>query len=97
MAELRLPSGPAELLQAVRKPLGYHLGGEHHLTLGGLRRNLAQLDQAHIVSQSPPLLDPTHPREADDFLGFVERAVVHHLGDRDPPVPPRDRSPAGDR
>lgn len=35
MAEYDLPSGPAELLEAVRKPLGYHLGGEHHLRLGG--------------------------------------------------------------
>ncbi|MDE2761885.1 MAG: nucleotidyl transferase AbiEii/AbiGii toxin family protein [Gemmatimonadota bacterium] len=35
MAELDLPSGPAELLEAVRKPLGDHLGGEHHLRLGG--------------------------------------------------------------
>ncbi len=35
MAELRLPPGPDGLLTAVRKPLGYHLGGEHHLALGG--------------------------------------------------------------
>ena len=35
MAELDLPRGPRELLEAVRKPLGYHLGGEHHLVLGG--------------------------------------------------------------
>ena len=35
MAELRLPPGPDELLAAIRKPLAYHLGGEHHLTLGG--------------------------------------------------------------
>ncbi len=239
MAELRLPSDPAELLRAVRKPLGYHLGGEHHLTLGGgtalamrwahrrsidldltvdfavnarlpvsgfqadidrltgkqgyvtfapgltridlpageitvdgsdsltrnprsadtirgtriplhttaeilarklgyrmlargrylsrdlydlavarradpealttalatfhpdslatLRRNLAQLDQDHIVSQSPPLLDSAHPLEADNFLDILEHAVVRHLGDRPPPAPPRDRSPARGR
>ena len=239
MAELRLPSGPAELLQAVRQPLTYHLGGEHHLTLGGgtalsmrwahrrsidldftaefainarlpvsgfqadidrltaqhgyvtftpgltridlpageitvdgsdsltrsprsadtihgtriplhtnaeilarklgyrmlargrylsrdlydlavarqadpealatalatfhpdslatLRRNLAQLDQDHIVSESPPLLDPAHPREADDFLGILERTIDRHIDDRDPPSPPRDRSPARGR
>ena len=35
MAELDLPRGPRELLETVRNPLGYHLGGEHHLTLGG--------------------------------------------------------------
>ncbi len=35
MAEIDLPRGPRELLEAVRNPLGYHLGGEHHLTLGG--------------------------------------------------------------
>jgi len=35
MAELDLPRGPRELLEAVRHPLGYHLGGEHHLVLGG--------------------------------------------------------------
>lgn len=35
MAELRLPPGPTELLEAVRKPLGHHLGGEHHLIFGG--------------------------------------------------------------
>ena len=27
MAKLDLPTGPAELLEAVRKPLGHHLGG----------------------------------------------------------------------
>ena len=239
MAELRLPPGPAELLAAIRQPLGYHLGGEHHLTLGGgtalairwahrnsidldftadyaindrlpasglradidritgeqgyvtftpgltridlpngeitvdashsltrdprsadtitdtrislhtngeilarklgyrmlakgrylsrdlydlavarkadpqafttaldtfhpdtlatLRRNLAHLDQAHIVAHSPPLLEPTHPREASDFLAIVERAVDRHLGDRTPPAPPRDLSPDLDR
>ncbi|MDE2793841.1 MAG: nucleotidyl transferase AbiEii/AbiGii toxin family protein [Gemmatimonadota bacterium] len=35
MAEIDLPRGPRELLEAVREPLGYHLGGEHHITLGG--------------------------------------------------------------
>ena len=239
MAELRLPEGPAGLLAVVRRPLGYHLGGEHHLTLGGgtalamrwdhrrsldldftadfavnarlpvsgfqadierltagqgyvtfttgltridlpdgeitieasdsltrkpraadtihgtrirlhtsaeilarkigyrmlakgsylardlydlavghradpqaftttldtfhpdslatLRRNLAHLDQDHIASQSPPLLEPAHAREAGDFLGVLERAIDRHLGDRDPPAPPRARSPGRGR
>ena len=35
MARLELPAGPAELLEAVRKPLGHHLGGEHRIRLGG--------------------------------------------------------------
>lgn len=35
MAELDLPRGTRELLEAVREPLGRHLGGEHHLALGG--------------------------------------------------------------
>ena len=35
MAELDLPTGPAELLEAVLRPLGHHLGGERHLHLGG--------------------------------------------------------------
>ena len=35
MAKLDLPTGPAELLEAVRKPLGHHLGGEHHMRLDG--------------------------------------------------------------
>lgn len=35
MAKLDLPTGPAELLEAVRVPLGHHLGGERELHLGG--------------------------------------------------------------
>ena len=35
MAELRLPEGPAELFEAVRQTIGEHLGGEHHMRLGG--------------------------------------------------------------
>ena len=35
MAELDLPPGPAELLEAVRKPLADHIGGEHRIRLGG--------------------------------------------------------------
>ena len=35
VAKLDLPTGPAELLEAVRKPLGHHLGGEHKMRLGG--------------------------------------------------------------
>ena len=69
----------------------------HPDSLAGLRRNLARLDQAHIVSHSPPLLDPTHPRAASDFLDILERAIDRHLGDRDPPAPPRDPSPTRSR
>ena len=35
MANLDLPTGPAELLDRVRKPLGHRLGGEHRMRLGG--------------------------------------------------------------
>lgn len=35
MAEYDLPPGPAELFEAVREAFGEHLGGEHHLRLGG--------------------------------------------------------------
>lgn len=35
MAELDLPTGPAELLAAVRKPLADHLRGEPNILLGG--------------------------------------------------------------
>lgn len=35
MANLDLPTGPAELLERVRKPLGHRLGGEHKMRLGG--------------------------------------------------------------
>lgn len=35
VAKLDLPTGPAELLEAVRKPLGHHLGGELEMRLGG--------------------------------------------------------------
>lgn len=35
MAEYDLPSGPAELFEAVREPLAEHLGGDRHFRLGG--------------------------------------------------------------
>lgn len=35
MADLSLPTGPAEILERIRTHLGTHLGGEHHLCLGG--------------------------------------------------------------
>ena len=35
MADLRLPRGPDELLEAVRRPLGRAFGGEYNLRLGG--------------------------------------------------------------
>ena len=69
----------------------------HPDSLATLRRNLAHLDQDHIVSQSPPLLDPTHSREASSFLGILERAIDRHLGGREPPAPPRDPSPGRGR
>ena len=35
MAKLDLPTGPDELLEAVRKPLAHYLGAEHQMRLGG--------------------------------------------------------------
>lgn len=35
MAEYDLPSGPAELFEAVRESFGEYLGGEEHIRLGG--------------------------------------------------------------
>lgn len=35
MSELDLPDGPAQLLEAVRRPLADHLGGERNIRLGG--------------------------------------------------------------
>ena len=35
MAEFDLPEGPAEILEAVRRPLGRILGGEQNMNLGG--------------------------------------------------------------
>lgn len=35
MAEYDLPTGPAGLLEAVREPIGEHLGGEDRMRLGG--------------------------------------------------------------
>lgn len=35
MAGLDLPTGPAEVLEEIRRPLGRHLGGEHRMRLGG--------------------------------------------------------------
>ena len=35
MADLPLPPGPADLLERTRAHLATHLGGEHHLCLGG--------------------------------------------------------------
>ena len=69
----------------------------HPDSLATLHTNLGRVDQDHIVSRSPPLLDPTHPREADDFLRILERAIRRHLVDRDPPAPSRDPSPSPGR
>ena len=51
MAELDLPAGPAQLLEAVRKPLADHLGGERHIRLGGgtaLAARWAHRDSADV-------------------------------------------------
>ncbi len=62
-----------------------------------LRQNLEHLDQDHITSHTPPVLDPTYSREASDFVGILSHALGRHLNDRNPPAPPRNRSPAPTR
>ena len=47
MANLELPDGPAELLEAVRLPLGEYLGGEHKIHLGGGTALIARWKHRH--------------------------------------------------
>ena len=47
MAKLELPAGPDGLLEAVRKPLGHHLGAEHHMRLGGGTALAARWNHRH--------------------------------------------------
>ena len=49
MADLRLPRGPDELLEAVRRPLGRAFGGEQHLRLGGGTALAARWAHRHSV------------------------------------------------
>ena len=47
MAKLDLPTGPAELLERVREPLGHRLGGEHKMRLGGGTALAARWEHRH--------------------------------------------------
>lgn len=69
----------------------------HPDRLAAARTNLGRLDQEHIVSRSPPLVDPTYHREAGDFVRILDRAISRHLDDREPPAPARDISPTRSR
>lgn len=79
MAEYDLPSGPAELLEAVRRPFDDALGGEEHMRLGGGTALAARW--AHRHSTDVDLFTGRDPyrrlwRRRDAF----KRAVVEHAG-----------------
>ena len=85
MAELRLPEGPAELLEAVREPLSEHLGGEHHIRLGGGTALAARWAHRHSTDVDL-FVDPepyTHLyRNVHQFSADVEwhTGAVEYLG-----------------
>ena len=63
MADLDLPSGPRELLEAVRVPLARAFGGENHLRLGGGTALAARWNHRHST----------------DVDIFVEPEPYHHF------------------
>ena len=69
MAEFDLPRGPAELLEAVRKPLADHLGGEHHIRLGGGTALAARWKHRHST-------------DVDLFTGHEAYANLYRNSDR---------------
>lgn len=85
MAELDLPDGPAELLRAIRKPLAHHLGGEHHIRLGGGTALAARWGHRH--STDIDLFVDSEPyaelyRNSQQFCTNIERhtGAVEQLG-----------------
>lgn len=85
MAELDLPRGPRELLEAVREPLAHHLGGEHHITLGGGTALAARWGHRHSTDVDL-FVDPDPYaelfRNSQRFLANIERhtGAVEQLG-----------------
>lgn len=69
MAELDLPRGPAELLEAVRKPLADHLGGEQNICLGGGTALAARWTHRHST-------------DVDLFTGHEAYANLYRNSDR---------------
>ena len=69
MARLDLPTGPAELLDAVREPLGHHLGGEHRMCLGGGTALAARW--RHRQSTAVDLV--VHPADYEALFGSDQR------------------------
>lgn len=78
MAALVLPSGPAELLERTREPLGTHLGGEHHLCLGGGTALAARWAHRHSADVDYFIQPAPYARlrgNADQFARDLERAT----------------------
>ena len=76
MAKLDLPTGPAELLEAVRAPLGKHLGGEHHVRLGGGTALAARWAHRHSTDVDLFLEAAPYQRlfkNAEQFTADLER------------------------
>ncbi len=69
MAALDLPRGPAELLEAVRKPLADHLGGEQNIRLGGGTALAARWRHRHST-------------DVDLFTGHEAYANLYRNSDR---------------
>ena len=89
MAKLDLPAGPAELLEAVRKPLGHHLGGEHRMRLGGGTALAARWRHRHSTDVDL-FVDPADyeglrtdawsaariPDNSNNLLGIPEKPII---------------------
>ncbi|MDE3261411.1 MAG: nucleotidyl transferase AbiEii/AbiGii toxin family protein [Acidobacteriota bacterium] len=78
MAALVLPSGPAELLERTREPLAAHLGGEHHLCLGGGTALAARWAHRHSTDVDYFIKPEPYARlhaNAEQFARDLERAT----------------------
>ena len=78
MADLDLPHGPAELLEAVREPLGRHLGGESRMRLGGGTALAARWQQRHSTHIDLFVAPADYARlfkREHEFRGDLERLV----------------------
>ncbi len=85
MAELDLPAGPAELLEAVRRPLADHLGGEHRIRLGGGTALAARWNHRHSTDVDLFVSHKAYVnlyRDAYRFTAAVERhsGAIEQLG-----------------
>lgn len=91
--------GPAGLLEAVRKPLGRHLGGEDALetALSTLKKDhlddidaeLRHLRPSWIERHRQPLLKPMRPGDAANAVGIVREVLRQYA--RSGRLPPWER------